>query len=255
MVGDCRTVLSFLVAPLLLALTATSTAALIERDLVAPGDGLVTYDTASGLEWLDTSVLAYADKYDIYWGWLEGRTNRVDPIYDDVIGGWSAASFAQVVDLFGRYSGVYPDDLGPTPLGQLYLARLLDEPDQSGMSEIGSLIFGQSRPLIAAQVYFGSNFISSTIDGDVANSLGYLNIWPGPGHRPDRYAGYELFHSATTRPGPVLNEFGALIVRQGAALPVPAPPTIWLLLVALLPLSVLQRRRSVDVYPMPRASR
>ncbi len=47
------------VGVLLLSAVLTSTASpLTERDLVAPGDGLITYDPATGARWLDVSATA-----------------------------------------------------------------------------------------------------------------------------------------------------------------------------------------------------
>jgi hypothetical protein len=48
---SCVSVLS------LAALSATAHAALVSRDLLSPGDGLLTLDEATGLEWLDVSVI------------------------------------------------------------------------------------------------------------------------------------------------------------------------------------------------------
>ena len=45
-----------LVSAFLLLVGGTAGAALIEGDLAAPGDGLVTLDTATGLEWLDLTA-------------------------------------------------------------------------------------------------------------------------------------------------------------------------------------------------------
>ncbi len=89
---------SDLVACALLAvcLASPTQAALIRGDLFAPGDGLLTVDTESGLEWLDVDQTA-------------GLT--VSEIYLDRVGGW--------VDLGFRHASV-------TEIDELFSAAGLD---------------------------------------------------------------------------------------------------------------------------------
>lgn len=75
-----------------------ASAALQVVDLDSPGDGLITRDTATGLEWLDvseTSGLSYNEVEAGADGWLAS--------------GWRHATGAQVCDLFARHA------LAPAP--------------------------------------------------------------------------------------------------------------------------------------------
>ena len=78
-----------LLAILGLLLGSPAAAAIIELDLVAPGDGWVTRDTGAGLDWLDLTVtkdLAFQDVADGAGGWADE--------------GWRAATSGEVCDLF-----------------------------------------------------------------------------------------------------------------------------------------------------------
>jgi hypothetical protein len=52
------------VLSVLLVVRSDVNATLIERDLFSPGDGLLTYDTQSGLEWLDWTYTDYGVSYN-----------------------------------------------------------------------------------------------------------------------------------------------------------------------------------------------
>lgn len=70
-------------------------AVLKEVDLATPGDGLVTRDTDTGLDWLDltqTTNLSYDDVVGGAGGW--------------VADGWGYAGTAQVCDLFSKLGSV-----------------------------------------------------------------------------------------------------------------------------------------------------
>ena len=77
------------------AFAGTAQATLVERDLAAPGDGLVTLDTGTGLLWLDLnlSVPWAVDASNVYTG-----------------AGWSPASLAQVQTLIGNHFGASVTD-------------------------------------------------------------------------------------------------------------------------------------------------
>lgn len=65
-----------------LAVPKVAVAALVERDLYAPGDGLITYDTETNLEWLDLSQTAGMSYNDVKnrtgalagWNWANAGT-------------------------------------------------------------------------------------------------------------------------------------------------------------------------------------
>jgi hypothetical protein len=211
-----------------------SDAALVQRDLVSVDDGLVTLDTATNLEWLDTSVLAMQDRWDVSWGWIHGIRDRVDPRYRAGAIGWQAATLSQVLDLFGRYSGVYATYQGNTPIGDLYLAQLAGAADVSGMDAITQLILGRSGRVTTQHIYFGGDLVGSA-DG---NKLGYLRIEVGEASASRFYANYHAFYGAD--PVSYFSSYGAFLVREAAAVPVPA--TAALFGVGMIGLRLARRR-------------
>lgn len=71
-----------------LALAAPAQAEIVEADLAAPGDGLVTRDTGTGLDWLDlteTTGLSYDDILAGVGGWTDS--------------GWRHATTVELCDL------------------------------------------------------------------------------------------------------------------------------------------------------------
>ena len=93
----------------LLALSAEAPASLVEIDLAAPGDGLLTRDLETGLDWLDLS---------------QTRGVSVEAILSGE-GGWLSLGFeiansAQVCDFFGRHGAV------PVPCEQETLGAFVD---------------------------------------------------------------------------------------------------------------------------------
>lgn len=106
-----------------LGLAAPAPAALIVVDLVAPGDGLVTRDTASGLDWLDVT---------------ETRGVTFDAV-EAGAGGWIAAGWrhatgAEVCALFTTLGGVP----SPCPGAQIYQPGNFGQPhlDFLGITDI-----------------------------------------------------------------------------------------------------------------------
>ena len=67
--------LKVILGALVLLVSVQSNAALVERDLFSPGDGLVTFDSSSGLEWLDMSLTLELSYNDVIGGvgntWIE----------------------------------------------------------------------------------------------------------------------------------------------------------------------------------------
>lgn len=127
-----------LVPPLLLAallvaggvcVPSAAEALLIEVDLAAPGDGLVTRDTVAGLDWLDlpeTLGLSVDDVQAGAGGYLTA--------------GWSVATTAQVCGLFGAAGVTYPCPGSRTPSS-------FDFAFLSGISTLLDLL-GETNPLV-----------------------------------------------------------------------------------------------------------
>lgn len=106
-----------ILALLSLAIASPATALLIERDLLAPGDGLVTRDTDTGLEWLDATLT------------LDLSTNQVLAGAGGWIGaGWRYATLGETCALFenaGAATLPCPSaGFLPGAAGQLLLDRL-----------------------------------------------------------------------------------------------------------------------------------
>jgi hypothetical protein len=83
---------AILLGAMLTISSATAQAALISQDLVAPGDGLITLDTATGKQWLDLTltdgqsydaVTAGFGGYTTTKGFSFANTNQVATLYTD----------------------------------------------------------------------------------------------------------------------------------------------------------------------------
>lgn len=88
-----RTTLTLLLAFLIVS---PAQSGLIQRDLVSAGDGLITYDSQTGLEWLDI---------DTYQG---SSWNTVNNLYSagGELFGWQHASLSEVDKLYSN-AGIY----------------------------------------------------------------------------------------------------------------------------------------------------
>jgi len=83
-----HSILTISVAALVLSLDAS--AALIERDWTAPGDAALTYDTDTGLEWLDLTKTAGLSYNDVIPQLVPGN----------IFQSFAYASTQQIIDLF-----------------------------------------------------------------------------------------------------------------------------------------------------------
>lgn len=84
--------LAAFIAALAIGSAPPASATLLVVDLLAPGDGLVTHDTETGLDWLDltpTRGLSWDDVLGGAGGW--------------VADGWRHANAAEVCDLYDRH--------------------------------------------------------------------------------------------------------------------------------------------------------
>jgi hypothetical protein len=95
--------------------SASAHAEFVSIDLLAPGDGLVTRDTASGLDWLDLTFTIGVDPQDIWDGALG--------LADD---GWRHATTAEVCDLLGALGTAPPTCPGAEYLDDYAGALALD---------------------------------------------------------------------------------------------------------------------------------
>ncbi len=91
---------AFVLACLFLALSAPSGALLLERDLVTAGDNLVTFDSDSGLEWLDVSMTLGMSTLDVLG----------DPLHQSQGGDWRQATRAELEALVASLGILFLDD-------------------------------------------------------------------------------------------------------------------------------------------------
>jgi hypothetical protein len=102
--GRSNSPLVALALPLLLFVPNESKAALIANDLATPGDGLITLDSQTGLQWLDLELTIGLSHNDVTGGL--GNSWYAD--------GWRHANASEVCELFDSQIGL-PTDTCPTP--------------------------------------------------------------------------------------------------------------------------------------------
>ena len=105
-------------ASILLLVSGQINAALIERDWQTTGDGLITYDASTGLEWLDLTATADMTYNEVtsqlgvgggFEGWHYASTSHVSALWDpfggsSIYDGWSTANnnlFSEIASLDG----------------------------------------------------------------------------------------------------------------------------------------------------------
>lgn len=93
-------------------LTSGADAALLARDLSSVGDGLVTLDTATGLQWLDLGL-------SVPW--------RIDAPSAYLADGWSVASLGQVQTLVGNQFGSSTTNGTRIPVNQADAQAFMDQ--------------------------------------------------------------------------------------------------------------------------------
>lgn len=188
--------------------------ALVVRDLHTPGDGLITYDTVSQLEWLDV-------------GQTFGLT------YDDVTGalgaggqfeGWSIATRPQAQDLYQQFGFGWSIDFRPT-----------DPSFRASYEQLIGFFGGGFATQDAAQHYlvmFGDPFNPTNLGW-----IPYVDIYL-PDGAPGGYFRVETSEQTPGSAGPALQ---AHLVREAPA--VPLPPAAWLFASALGGLAASGYRR------------
>lgn len=194
-----------------LLLATESSAALSSRDLSSAGDGLITYDSETGLSWLDVT-----------------STNWIS--YDAVVGGY----------------GGYTTDLGfrLATSGEFY--ELLDHASiVPGYSAGGwdMVNINNTRALIGlmgvvhtdGHTYYSNGFLVDLTPGQrtigtlVVNDIGHYGALTAP------YSGLEGYFSIVG--------LGSFLVKESAA-PIPEPATMLLLTVGAAVLTAVSRKRA-----------
>jgi len=223
---------TFLAIALLLAAPLAS-ANLVSRNLIARDDGLLTIDTATGLEWLDVSATKGLSVNDI----LAGS------------GGWLGAGF-RYAD-FGDLSTLFTDggmtpvaDCGATfgTIGYLYCLST----EQSTGFKMAAMLGPTDIVLESGRVITGgyvaptpcgtwhSQICDPTFDKYTGSYTEYVRL----------YGSSESISYVNVSDGPVplyRTDWGNWLVRE--ATPVPEPGTTALLMVGLAALGLSKKKR------------
>jgi len=194
-------------------------AALLSEDS-SFGTDTVTFDTATGLRWLDISVTSGIQ-------WWEMPILLVSPTY----AGWRYATTAERTDLFTNagipsVNGVSPANIAPSDI-LIELLGGLNEVSGSGSSTAAAL-FGQTGVSNSSDTYQVAGLL-----GVFANNAG----WAFPGIIGDR--SNPVGHTA----------YGHWLVRETAA--VPEPGTLATLAVALAAIATIRRNVPRGTSPGP----
>lgn len=185
----------------LLPLSAAN-ATLEVRDYLTAGDGLITYDSATGLEWLDFSVTVGASVTNALAanaGFTLASREQVAALLGDF--GFSHVSFT-TTDL-----SVHPDDLaGATALDQM---------------------MGHTISYYGGSITQTFGHVQGSSPGTWADWF-FENRYPGVGSvgSENWYIGFANAYSTS------ISDEASFLVRAGATAPLPTPePASWLMMV------------------------
>ncbi len=203
--------------------------ALISVDLDSVGDGFLTYDTRTNLEWLDLS--------------LSGR-NSVNNMLNGIGGrdftaeGFSLASYDQLINLFNsvgitEYGFTRPGSVNDPGADLLASFGLFPEDGMNTINGMGAFVFGQSGGSVGTSRYL-------TMDNRNSQSASVL-----PGYYYELsggriVAGVQLaIRNSTVYP----YDIGHVLVRQPTTVYVPEPPMVGLYILGFLGLGFAHRSK------------
>lgn len=196
----------------LFLITAPAHAALIERDWHAVNDTALTYDSATGLEWLDITVTAGLSYNEVAMEFGEGGDYE----------GFSFASSQQLIDLFLAVD-LHEIPNAPSSEGPK-IQELLSYWGVTwylGTGERTEFFTSNTSGLNAGEHWTGRVFWLTGGDTGVTTEI-YV--------REDSYSSLTI---------------GSALVRTAS--PVPVPAAIWLFGSGLVGLSICGRRKKADV--------
>ena len=191
----------------------SANAALVPLDYVNPGDGLVTYDDASGLEWLDISETLAVTVNEVltgYGGLLDSNFRYATT--DDVLTLFTANGL--IITGYGQSTPDGYDDM-------VNLVALLGGETDHGFSRTIHGLTGEINSQGSHRhIYFG--YYYGVGDG--------LEYWINPGY-------------LSTPPVQSISNVGSFLVRDHEA--VPEPGAIWLFCASITQLVATKRSRTL----------
>ena len=214
---------------LLLLISSQANAALLERDLFTAGDGLLTYDSDTGFEWLDITATvglsyseALASQYVTSMSFRFANQEELAQLYDDAGG---SGDYLIPRNSNGDFNGV--------PVTEHYNSAMLL------ISLLGctSYIVGQACDYDDQDWhigYYGAQVVGGTQSAAAVNAF---NNSPTYGN-----AGAIWLDAAESIPNRTTADFGSYLVRVS---PVPIPATVWLFGTAMIGLLRFSKRKSL----------
>jgi hypothetical protein len=170
----------------LIAVTGSTSAAIVSRDYLAAGDGLLTYDTVNHREWLDIAATP-----QVRYSQLEGHVTLEEML--NLFDGFTRAGMSDAEEL-AISAGLSPDVMGFHPTRNPNAAEV-----QSAINLVQAICgescqSGDSRWLVSANVGHISIYHTQTFE---------IQAWASssPGF-PEAGVGVYSFHVSSTIEGP-----------------------------------------------------
>ena len=194
---------------------AVAQADLIEKDLMLPGDGLVTLDTDTGLEWLDITATVGRSYDDI-----SSLMDHGEEFY-----GWRYAYSTELQEMIIHFTGV-----NTTSLSTVFYwdSRIIEELQ----SLIGTTYFDSNNNLYGTQGFLED---TNTNGSHMGASFSSRILSDG------RYLGESRVEATYSNSNTVWTSYGSFLVRD--SINVPEPSTLALFGLGLLGMGLMRRKK------------
>lgn len=205
-----KNIINLWLKSMLLVFSISSQAALLETDWASPGDSALTYDTATGLEWLDITVTA-------------GLSYNQVAAELGAGGAYEGFEFASKQQILGLFSAVGLQEIPNVPEylgGEAQIQSLLSKWGVTwylGTGERTEFLTSNTSGLSSSEHWTGRLFWLEV--GDTGVTTEYLA-------RDNNYGNFTI---------------GSALVRTAS--PVPVPAAVWLFSSGVVGLFTLLRRR------------